>query len=117
MYILATGSAVCSYADAYAAHADCGLTSRRPSPQTLAAGDMFGAAHFLLDRAPELPCLCPLLFRWHPLAQAVEAVGTCTLVQLYMCLYNIHTYIHTYSRAGGRGRRHVHAGTAVYMST
>ena len=92
IYILATGSAVCSYAGAFAAGADCGIANRRPSPQALAAGDIFGAAHFLLDRAPELPCLCPLLLRWHPLAQAVEAVGTCTLVQLCMYITCIHAY-------------------------
>ena len=99
MYILATGSAVCSYADAFAADADCGIANRRPSPQTLAAGDIFGAAHFLLDRAPELPCLCPLLLRWHPLAQAVEAVGTCTLVQLCMYITCRHAYTHTHTYA------------------
>ena len=66
--ILGSGSAICR----------CSGTSAAGG-KNLQPGDLFGATRFLLQRAPELSCLCPLLLHWWD-ASAVEAVTECSLV-------------------------------------
>ena len=68
LYIIGSGSAICR----------CPGTSAA-SGKKLQPGDLFGATRFLLQRAPELSCLCPLLLHWWD-ASAVEAVTECSLV-------------------------------------
>jgi len=68
LYILSHGSAICTRPGG-------GEEARGK----LQAGDLFGATRFLLQRAPELGCLCPLLLKWND-ASSVEAVTECSLV-------------------------------------
>jgi hypothetical protein len=56
LYILASGACTCSTA--------AGLSSKRDQ---LKQGDLFGATRYLLDRIPEISCLCPFFFRFWPI--------------------------------------------------